>query len=41
VPLGTACSKDFDLKGGFYRVDRKAVEFSRKARSSVIVAKCA
>jgi len=41
VPMGSACSKDFELPGGYYRVERKAVKLDRTPRSAVIVAECA
>jgi hypothetical protein len=41
VPLGTACMAGTELRGGYYQISAKAVKFSRKARSSVIVSACA
>lgn len=40
VAIGTACSADFSVRGGYYRIDPKAVTFTRRAGSPVIVAKC-
>jgi hypothetical protein len=41
VPVGTSCERDFELKGGYYRVKREDVDINRRPRSSVIVAHCA
>lgn len=41
VPVGTQCSADFTLPGGFFRVNRKDVDFKIHTRSPVIVARCA
>lgn len=40
VPVGTVCHKDFELPGGFYRVERADVQFSQTPGSAVIVARC-
>lgn len=39
--IGTACKRDFQLPGGYYHVARKDVDFTRRARSAVVVAVCA
>lgn len=41
VELGTSCKDDFQLAGGYYRVDRADVKFARRVRDAIIVAKCA
>jgi hypothetical protein len=40
VPVGTPCHKDFELPGGYYRVEREAVSLTERSSSAVFVAKC-
>lgn len=39
APIGTPCVEKFSI-GDSYQVPRKAVKFSRRARSAVVVAQC-
>jgi hypothetical protein len=41
APIGTLCREDFVLAGDLYRVSRRAVQFTFRPRSAVVVAKCA
>jgi hypothetical protein len=41
LPVGSPCYEDFELAGGYFRVDRSAVTFTRKTNDPVIVAVCA
>lgn len=40
VPVGTACKKDFQISGGYARVERWAVDLTRNTSSLLVVAKC-
>lgn len=40
VQIGAACKRDFTLRDGYYRVDRRDVDFKRGKDAVVVVAKC-